>query len=72
MARFADQRAQRSGTASTALHLVETQHPAAELRTLDGVAALKGKAPPIWAFRPQWLALGRGVLFLRLGIGVLP
>lgn len=39
---------------------------------LNGVDALKGKALPNWAFRPQWLALGRGVLFLRLGIGVLP
>lgn len=72
MARFEDQRAQLSGTAETALHLGVTQHPASERMALNGVDALKGKAPPLLAFRPQWLALGLGVLFLRLRIGIRP
>lgn len=69
IARYADQSAGLNGAAETALHLAQTQHPAAEAVALDAVDALKGKKPPPLAWPVHGRAVFAVALLALLGIG---
>lgn len=70
VARFADQSAGLNGAAETALHLAQTQHPAAGAVALDAVDALAGKRPPPLLLPAKWRTLAGLAALLAVGIGL--